>query len=206
MLHDVDPDRRALMRAAAAVPLLCLGQSALAEDFHAQGFWERPRYVWMTRPATGEQIKVTYWADGQLVQDAYARLSWFMRDVRMHGRIAAAQRAGHQVPAGWFAGIGMSLVLLDIIYAVNGWLEYHQLSRPLILTSGFRHRLTNDATEGSARNSRHVVGGAADIVIPGVSATSVARFSAWLSAGGVGFYPGRSFTHVDDGRLRVWRG
>ena len=198
--------RRAFLAAAAIVPMMFAGQSATAQEFHASDFWDRPRYVWMRRPATGEEIKTIYWADGNLVQDAYTKISWFMRDVHMERRIAQFAATGRVPPSSWYAAIGMSPVLLDILYATSGWLDHFQLSRALILNSGHRHRVTNNATEGAARNSLHVLGRAADIVIPGVSSTSVARYGVWLSAGGVGFYPSKGFTHVDDGRLRVWRG
>lgn len=198
--------RRSFLAAAAALPLIFAGQSATAQEFHASDFWDRPRYIWMKRPATGEEIRTTYWANGQLVQDAYTKISWFMRDVQMERRLAQYTEAGRPPPAGWFSGIGMSPVLLDILYATNGWLDHFGLSRALVLTSGHRHRVTNSATEGAARNSLHVLGRAGDIIIPGVSATSVSRYGVWLSAGGVGFYPSKGFTHVDDGRLRTWRG
>lgn len=198
--------RRSLLRAATVVPLICAAQRSRAEEFHASDFWDRPRYVWMKRPATGEEIRAVYWADGQLIQEAYTQISWFMRDVQMERRIAALAAAGRRPPPGWFAGIGMSPVLLDILYATNGWLDHFGLSRALILSSGHRHTVTNGATEGAARNSLHVLGRAGDIIIPGVSATSVSRYGVWLSAGGVGFYPSKGFTHVDDGRLRAWRG
>jgi len=198
--------RRQFVAAAGAMPLVCASSSAAAQEFHGPGFWDRPRYVWMRRPATGEEIRATYWADGKLIPEQYARISWFMRDVQMQQRIDALRASGRTPPPTWYAGIGMSPVLLDILYAFNGWLDHFQLSRAIILNSGHRHLVTNAGTEGAARNSRHVAGGAGDVVIPGVGATSVARFGVWLSAGGVGFYQNKGFTHVDDGRLRVWRG
>ena len=203
---DVGMTRRRLLKAAAVVPALFAARWSEAQEFHVADFWERPRYVWMKRPATGEEIKDIYWANGNLIPEAYNRISWFMRDVKMERRIGLLAALGKMPPAGWFAGIGMSPVLLDILYATNGWLDHFGLSRPLILNSGHRHQVTNNATEGAARNSLHVLGRAGDIVIPGVSATSVSRYGVWLSAGGVGFYPSKGFTHVDDGRLRIWRG
>lgn len=198
--------RRGFLAAAAYLPTLAFSQAADSEEFHPAGFWDQPRYVWMRRPATGEEIKSVYFADGALIQEEYAKISWFMRDVQLERRIAAARSAGIVLPASWAPGIGMGLVLLDILYGVNGWLSHFGLSRALILNSGFRHQVTNAITEGAAKNSSHMRGGAGDIVIPGVNASSVGRYGVWLSAGGVGFYPGKSFTHVDDGRQRVWRG
>ena len=56
------------------------------------------------------------------------------------------------------------------------------------------------------------VGGVASAADQGFDPSAVATdFWArprivWLRAGGVGFYPGKGFTHVDDGRLRRWKG
>lgn len=168
------------------------------------GFWSAPRSVWMRRPATGEQIRLTYWANGQLIHGEYERACWFMRDVQMQARIDSLIASGRAVPSNWYAWLGMSQRLLDILYALGAWLEWYRIGRPLVLTSAFRHPHTNAGTEGAARNSKHQSGGAADIVVPDVSSDAVGRFGLWLRGGGVGFYPDRNFTHVDDGAVRAW--
>lgn len=124
----------------------------------------------------------------------------------MQSRIEGLRQLGRPVPAGWYAAMGMSPVLLDILYAINGWLDFFGMARPLVLTSALRHPVTNAAIEGAAKDSRHQRGGAGDLIIPDVPADRVAAFGVWLRGGGVGFYPSKGFTHVDDGRLRVWRG
>jgi len=91
------PSRRAFLLAAAFAP------EAFAQA-PVQGFWEQPRWVWLHRPATGEEIRTVYWAQGNLIQQEYVRLCWFLRDVR----------AGKSM---W-----MSPVLLDMLYASSSWL------------------------------------------------------------------------------------
>jgi uncharacterized protein YcbK (DUF882 family) len=214
-----DPGRRRFLCAASALagmlgtPTLAqVGGVASAADQGfdpsavATDFWARPRTVWLRRPATGEEIRATWWADGRVVQAEYERLCWFLRDESLAKRIESLERAGRPVPASWYPAVGVSYVTLDILYATNGWLEWFGMSRPLVVTGFFRHPVTNAVTEGAARNSRHQVGGAGDIVVPDVPASRVSAFGAWLRAGGVGFYPGKGFTHVDDGRLRRWKG
>lgn len=201
------PGRRSFLKAASAIPVILTGLDAGAQGvYHPQGFWEQPRSIWMKRPATGEQIKATYWADGELIRDEYIKLCWFMRDARMEKRIRGMVSRGQDVPRGMYPAASISMVLLDILYAAGGWLSYHDMSRPLILTSGFRHPITNAETEGAAMNSHHTKGGAGDIIIEGVNPANVSAYGRWLSAGGVGWYPGKHFTHVDDGRLRFWKG
>lgn len=179
----------------------------------AQGFWERPRWVWLKRSVTGGQIRVVYWQDGQLIPEAYQQLCWFLRDVRFERMLAANDpvirhalnrgQIGEQHLSPWLL---MDPVLLDILYAFSAWLAMFNINTPILLTSAFRHLVTNLMTEGAARDSWHVQGGAADIVVQGVSPAALAKFGLWLSGGGVGIYQSRGFIHLDRGRLRTWRG
>lgn len=171
-----------------------------------------PRWVWLTRPATGEQIRQVYWRDGQLIQSGYEAISWFMRDVRFDRMLKAKDRridkalhAGriereHLTP--WML---MDPVIVDILYAYTAWLHSFGINQPVVLTSAFRHMLTNEITEGAARDSWHVKGGAADIVIPSVPTANAAAFGKWLSGGGVGLYASKRFVHLDRGRVRAWK-
>jgi len=47
-------------------------------------------------------------------------------------------------------------------------------------------------------------GKAIDIRLPGVRLTRVRDKALGLAQGGVGYYPGSDFVHVDTGRVRVW--
>lgn len=175
-------DRRRFVHAAAGA-LACLALPALARDF-----WSQPRELWLVRQQTGEELRLVYFADGQIIQDNYRRICALLRDVR--------------------AGVGatMNPVVLDILCGVNGWCRASGVSRPFVVTSGYRTPATNDITEGAARHSEHTRGGAVDGFLPGVSPEYLARLGVYLSGGGVGWYPSRGFVHLDHGRLRTWRG
>jgi uncharacterized protein YcbK (DUF882 family) len=178
----------------------------------AADFWTAPRWVWLTRPATGEQIRQVYWRDGQLIQSGYEAISWFMRDVRFERMLKSKDRRIHKaLDAGrierehltpWML---MDPVILDILYAYCAWLHSFNINEPVVLTSALRHMLTNEITEGAARDSWHVKGGAADIVIPSVPTANAAAFGKWLSGGGVGLYASKRFVHLDRGRVRAWK-
>jgi len=181
--------RRRLLGGLVALPAaLCVPAWAWEQPAHvAQDFWVRPRELRLLH-VSGERLELTYWRDGQLDVQRYAEVSWFLRD-------RVVQR-----------GVYMDPILLDILYAVGGWLVWFGIQTPIVVTSGHRDARRNMQIEGAARNSLHITGGAVDIRIPGVSSYQLARFAAWLGGGGVGWYPDKDFIHVDRGRLRVWKG
>jgi uncharacterized protein YcbK (DUF882 family) len=55
-----------------------------------------------------------------------------------------------------------------------------------------------------ARHSLHPVGKAIDIVIPGIPLDKVRHTAVALQLGGVGYYPGAGFVHIDSGKIRTW--
>jgi len=171
-------------------------------------FWTRDRSIWVRRTSTGEVIRSTYWSRGQLIQSEYERLCWFARDTTLERLmrensplIGRALNAGQQV-SQWTM---MNPIIFDVHYAITSWLSWFNMARPIEWTSAFRHPITNSITEGAARDSWHMRGGAIDARIPGVPIEQFGRFAEWLGAGGVGVYVNRSFTHTDSGRVRAWR-
>lgn len=55
-----------------------------------------------------------------------------------------------------------------------------------------------------AKKSLHRVGKAIDIAIPGIDLATVRRTAVALKLGGVGYYPGAGFVHIDSGTFRTW--
>ncbi|NTV15663.1 MAG: DUF882 domain-containing protein [Desulfobulbaceae bacterium] len=55
-----------------------------------------------------------------------------------------------------------------------------------------------------ARHSLHLAGRAIDVAFPGVGLEEVRRAALELRRGGVGFYPGDGFIHLDSGGVRSW--
>ncbi len=55
-----------------------------------------------------------------------------------------------------------------------------------------------------ARHSLHMKGKAIDIVIPGVGLDKLRHTALNLRYGGVGYYPGSGFVHLDSGSFRTW--
>jgi uncharacterized protein YcbK (DUF882 family) len=180
--------RRSFLKVAggAATAALCsplwAGQQA--------DFWHKPRELWLYRYATKEQIRATYFNDGQIVEDEYNRLCWFMRDAHVNKMVA------------------MDQVLLDVLNGIQGFYRLNGWNYPIVLNSGFRSLKTNNKLlgEGAAKNSMHLYGKAADIYMPGAPVRDVARLGLHFKQGGVGFYERKGFVHIDTGNLRAWKG
>jgi uncharacterized protein YcbK (DUF882 family) len=76
------------------------------------------------------------------------------------------------------------------------------------IISGFRSPAYNDLLRREGRHvaghSLHMQGKAIDIAIPQIGTETVRRTALSLRAGGVGFYPGPGFVHIDSGPFRTW--
>ncbi|MEO0620004.1 MAG: DUF882 domain-containing protein [Pseudomonadota bacterium] len=136
-----------------------------------------------------ETVTVTYKRNGRYQPKAMKKLNWVMRDWRRN------------------EATKMDPKLIDIIWEMHSELGS---KKPVHLISGYRSRKTNNSLRrsrgGQARNSRHVVGKAADIHFPDVPVRRL-RYSALVKErGGVGYYPTSAlpFVHVDTGRVRHW--
>lgn len=55
-----------------------------------------------------------------------------------------------------------------------------------------------------ARHSLHPHGKAIDIAIPGIPLDKIRSTAVALQLGGVGYYPGAGFVHIDSGKIRTW--
>ena len=93
---------------------------------------------------------------------------------------------------------------LELIYLI-GRIQKHIPDRPLLVTSAYRTRATNNAIRGSARSSLHIDGKALDIRVPGFSTRKLRKIARSESDGGIGWYPRRDFIHVDTGERRDWQ-
>ncbi len=74
--------------------------------------------------------------------------------------------------------------------------------------SGYRSPAYNSLLSSNgrhvAKHSLHLVGKAIDIAIPGIDLHAVRSTAVALRLGGVGYYPGAGFVHIDSGKFRTW--
>lgn len=137
----------------------------------------------ITRQNTGEKVTLHYrTADGGYDMDELARFT----------HIARCSLTGREKD--------MAIKLVELLDAV----EDHFGKRGIVLLSGYRTLKLNRTLPGAAEHSRHMLGWAADIRIPGRSSAAVKQYALKLRAGGVGYYPAQGFTHLDVGRVRYW--
>lgn len=179
--------RRSFLRSAGAalVPAMFVTPAVGQNDF-----WSQPRRLWIRRTIDKRHVEFNgvYFADGKLLLEPYVAICRILRDVQAD------------------MAVQMSPVLLDILCGVQGVARVHGHDGPLVTTSGYRSDATNGRTEGAVKMSLHREGRAWDGRMPGYSAATIAESAKYLRGGGVGLYVGRGFCHVDDGRLRSWRG
>jgi uncharacterized protein YcbK (DUF882 family) len=136
-----------------------------------------------------ERIDARYFGAGGYDREGLAEINHGLRDWRT-GDIANMDRA-----------------LLDLLVDIREKLGVAP-RRPFDLISGYRSPRTNAALHsrsgGVANQSQHLLGRATDIAVPGISLDRVRLAALAQQRGGVGYYPGDGFVHIDTGRVRTW--
>jgi len=147
--------------------------------------------VWLQRLGVGEEINIKLQHDSiDDARNALREISWFFRDWK-------------DEDAAYWMDPDLPHVLAQIQTLVG---ERWGRERVIQVTSGYRTPRRNDSLrkQGAVHNSLHTKGKAGDILIPGVSPSTVGKIAAETSCGGIGVYPKSGFTHVDTGRRRYW--
>jgi len=171
--------RRQLLRAAAAAPLLALPQIGLARS--------GGRALNFSHAHTGETLRTVYWENGSYLPDALGEINHLLRDFR----------SGEIFP--------IDPRLLDLVHAIQ---TRAGKANTFTVFSAYRSPATNaqlrETSSGVARKSFHMQGKALDIQLSGVSADKLHKIALGLEAGGVGLYRSSGFVHVDVGPVRQW--
>lgn len=176
--------RRAFLKSSIFLAAPSLSIPALAKTAQpASG--ERVLRLYNTH--TGEKLKTTFWAEGMFIPDAMKDINKVLRDHRTN-KIAP-----------------MDPELLLLLTQLNDRLENN---RELHVISGYRSPESNAklhaASGGVARRSLHMDAKAIDIRLPGKDLKMLHKAAMSLKGGGVGYYAGSQFVHMDTGRVRYW--
>ncbi len=171
--------RSSVAKAVASLVMLGISGSAFAET----------RTLAIYNVNTKETTETTYKVDGKFLPEGLKKINHAMRDWRRN------------------VSTKMDPELIDLVWKLHRELGSQ---KPVHLISAFRSRTTNNKLRrtrgGQARNSRHILGKAADIHFPDVSVKDLRNSALIRERGGVGYYPrsGIPFVHVDTGRVRHW--
>lgn len=149
----------------------------------------KPQRLFIKNKRTGEIFNDIVRQGTQVFHDAYAELDHLMRDWRRDEVIS------------------MDRSLIDLLLAVQQEVGH---AEPITVISGYRSQSTNDMLRRRmgkvAKNSYHIRGMAVDFRIKGVSTGALRQIAIHQKTGGVGYYPGSRFVHLDTGPIRNWRG
>ncbi|GKX51873.1 YcbK family protein [Budvicia aquatica] len=147
----------------------------------------RTRTLLIKNINTNETIKSTYFNGKSYNKTELARLNHIFRDRRTDQVITIDPK------------------LYDKLYYLQ---KQFGLNKPIELICGYRSVNTNNGMRtqkrGVAKHSYHTLGKAADIRIVGVPLKNLRDAALQLKSGGVGYYPGSNFVHVDTGPVRTW--
>jgi uncharacterized protein YcbK (DUF882 family) len=147
------------------------------------------RRIALTNLHTDERLEVEYFRDEVYVPEALAALAVLLRDFRNERRHVIDPK------------------LMDYLVDVAD-----QLGVPpaFAVISGYRSPETNERlherSSGVSQHSLHMQGRAIDVRMSGVDCRDLAARAEGLKQGGVGFYRGSDFVHLDTGAFRTWRG
>jgi uncharacterized protein YcbK (DUF882 family) len=136
---------------------------------------------------TSERLTVAYFADGHYLSEGLSSLSFFLRD----------HRTGDEHP--------IDPALYDTL---NDLRLASGTRSPFHVISAYRSPRTNamlrERSRGVAGGSLHLQGRAIDVRLADVDSAVLRDAAIELQRGGVGYYRGPDFVHVDTGRVRRW--
>ena len=136
---------------------------------------------------TGESLSVIYFNQGEYDPEAFKDIRVFLADWR--------DQAQHDI----------NTQLMDILWHLQ---QATGSTNTWEVISAYRSPETNEMlrskSSGVARKSQHLLGNAIDVRLKGLDLELLRNSAKNLKLGGVGYYPGPNFVHVDTGRVRYW--
>jgi len=187
-LFDSSWNRRSFLKGAVLGTLILFGyHPASAVEYTADDGPEGRLSLFNIH--SKERVRVTYRdRAGNYDLDALNRLNWVLR-CHYTGEVA-----------------NMDVHTLEFLNTVDKKLGGdHEIH----IISGYRsptyNKLLRNEGHKVARHSLHMEGKAIDIHIPGIGLDTVRKVALATRFGGVGYYPGPGFVHIDSGKFRVWQ-
>lgn len=137
---------------------------------------------------TGESFNGVYRVGSKYLPDSFTQINKVLRDFR----------TGQVYP--------MDPRIMDLLYSVHSEMDVRGGFFEIL--SGYRSPKTNkmlsNRTDGVAKNSLHMSGQAVDVRYPSYNSYKLRDIAKTKKAGGVGYYKGSNFVHMDTGQIRYW--
>jgi uncharacterized protein YcbK (DUF882 family) len=183
------PRRQFLRRATGLVAAATVPGWAQAKGGLPDLFGQEARVIDLVHTHRPESIGLVYAAGSRYLPESIQHLNWFLRD--------------HYTGEVGF----MDPQLFDQMHRIRQLLG---TGAAYEVISGYRCPETNDRLRsrrkqsGVARHSLHMEGRAIDVRLVGVPLPELRDAALYLQAGGVGYYAGSDFVHLDTGPVRRW--
>jgi uncharacterized protein YcbK (DUF882 family) len=149
----------------------------------------RVRRLVLVNTHTGEILDTVFGTEAALLPGELGRLDWLLRD----------HRTGDVLPLD-----ARLFDLLAELAASAGVAPRYEI------ISGYRSPASNAmlaaSSDGVSPRSLHMEGKAIDLRLVGAPLARLRDLALAKGAGGVGYYPGSDFVHLDVGRVRSWSG
>ena len=176
--------RRFLRFGVLAAAVSCVPCPALALERTSKRL-ERSLDVYNVH--TGESLSTVYWIKGKYLPMSLRDINYVLRD-----------HHSDQVKP-------IDPQLFDLLYTID---KIVGLRDAFHVLSAYRSPVTNAMLRtyhaGVAEHSMHIEGKAVDVRFFGNDLQMVRRLATDLQWGGVGYYPGSGFVHLDTGPVRYW--
>jgi len=183
------PTRRAFLKTAAKAAVATAAVAA-APNALAGALTAPPRIVKSLKlfnTHTRETLEVVFCRDGIYDQAALTQLNVLLRDHRENKAVV------------------MDHGLFDQLWALQQRVGGDEAFE---IISGYRSPVTNNmlnqTSSGVAKKSYHMQGRAIDVRLRGTELRRLRDEALAMNAGGVGYYPGSDFIHLDTGPVRSW--
>jgi len=178
-------NRRAFLKIGVLSAVSSLFPMSAVASVHR--FFTPKRRLCFYNTHTDERLEVCYYTQGRYQTSALRKINYIFRD-HYSGKVKPIHKD-----------------LIDFLHGISKTIGHDV---PFHIVSGYRTPKTNAMlrrkSRSVAKNSLHMQGKAADIRIPGYNTKRLRNICMKMQAGGVGYYPGSDFVHVDSGNIRCW--
>ena len=184
------PIRRAFLKTVGKTVVATAAVAATGSDVLAGALTAPPKDIKtlsLFNTHTLETLEVEFSRNGIYDKAALGKLNVLLRDHRENETIA------------------MDRDLFDQMWTLQ---QKSGGNNVFEIISGYRSPVTNNKlrmkSSGVAENSYHIKGQAIDLRLRGTELSQLHQEALALNAGGVGYYPGSDFIHIDTGPVRSW--